>query len=537
MSATDTAGIEHRFDTSRFLLGSLPFVAALILLLGIFLATVHRGQFHGMDDAYITFRFARNLVDGHGPVFNSGERIEGYSSALHMLLISPALLFLSDESVYYYALAINALASVVALLVFHRCVRDCLAASAAIPAVFLFALTPSVWHYVWSGLESPLILLFQLLIWASVIRIREEPKPRHVTLLCTATVLSVLGRADGFVVPGLAVAYLLLIGRKRAAAYCALAAAMTLGAHVAFRCIYYGNPLPNTYYAKVGGSLAARFRVASRVLWRLAASKQFLVHLLILLATLVGQAVKIVKQHGTVRDTMSFEPFLAAGLLVYWFYIAGDALGERFLMILFPLGVFCLLRLLWKPRVKWGARVSAIVLLAALQLSPAIDWISSVSAKRHEEVDAWAHLGHHLGDYEKGKVLACDAIGKIGYYSRLHIIDMLGLCDEHIAHRKMKMVFPGHSKFDPVYVLERKPDLIAARIFYNMDLHWGLSRALYESAGYSVKYLNGAADPPVIDVRGFSDEQLRKRMLAGYDWAVLERDVGENSEQPHNLAR
>lgn len=35
----------------------------------------------------------------------------------------------------------------------------------------------------------------------------------------------------------------------------------------------------------------------------------------------------------------------------------------------------------------------------------------------------------------------------------------------------------------------------------------------------------------------FRDEIPRQhdRILAGYDWAVLERDVGENSEQPHNL--
>ena len=35
------------------------------------------------DDAYISFRYAANLVDGHGLVFNPGfERVEGYTNFL-----------------------------------------------------------------------------------------------------------------------------------------------------------------------------------------------------------------------------------------------------------------------------------------------------------------------------------------------------------------------------------------------------------------------------------------------------------------------
>lgn len=44
-----------------------------------------------VDDPYITFRYAANLLAGHGPVFNIGERVEGYTSPLHLLL-SAALL-------------------------------------------------------------------------------------------------------------------------------------------------------------------------------------------------------------------------------------------------------------------------------------------------------------------------------------------------------------------------------------------------------------------------------------------------------------
>src|SRR5688572_24026918 len=45
-----------------------------------------------LDDAYITFRYARHLAEGHGfGAWNhTGEHVEGYSSPLWMLLLGGA---------------------------------------------------------------------------------------------------------------------------------------------------------------------------------------------------------------------------------------------------------------------------------------------------------------------------------------------------------------------------------------------------------------------------------------------------------------
>ncbi len=37
------------------------------------------------DDAFISFRYVRNLIEGHGLVFNPGERVEGYTNFLWVL--------------------------------------------------------------------------------------------------------------------------------------------------------------------------------------------------------------------------------------------------------------------------------------------------------------------------------------------------------------------------------------------------------------------------------------------------------------------
>ena len=39
------------------------------------------------DDAFISFRYAKNLANGSGLVFNSGERVEGYTNFLWTLIL------------------------------------------------------------------------------------------------------------------------------------------------------------------------------------------------------------------------------------------------------------------------------------------------------------------------------------------------------------------------------------------------------------------------------------------------------------------
>jgi arabinofuranosyltransferase len=40
------------------------------------------------DDSYISFRFVKNFVQGNGLVFNPGEKVEGYTNLLWVLLLS-----------------------------------------------------------------------------------------------------------------------------------------------------------------------------------------------------------------------------------------------------------------------------------------------------------------------------------------------------------------------------------------------------------------------------------------------------------------
>ncbi len=62
---------------------------SLILSILIFLVFVYLFRDYSIDDAFITFRYAENLVEGHGLVFNPGGKpVEAYSNFLWLLVLA-----------------------------------------------------------------------------------------------------------------------------------------------------------------------------------------------------------------------------------------------------------------------------------------------------------------------------------------------------------------------------------------------------------------------------------------------------------------
>jgi hypothetical protein len=65
----------------------LILLVPVIVLLAIY-APTHNFFHHQYDDSYITYRYAINLAQGHGLVFNVGERTDAASSFLYALVLS-----------------------------------------------------------------------------------------------------------------------------------------------------------------------------------------------------------------------------------------------------------------------------------------------------------------------------------------------------------------------------------------------------------------------------------------------------------------
>src|SRR5438477_12672763 len=45
--------------------------------------------FQNVDDAYISFRYGKNLMNGYGLVYNKGEYVEGYTNFLWTIIMAP----------------------------------------------------------------------------------------------------------------------------------------------------------------------------------------------------------------------------------------------------------------------------------------------------------------------------------------------------------------------------------------------------------------------------------------------------------------
>jgi len=514
---------------------NLLHLAPLLLLIGGCLGQVGFGYFDhdfsghalGADDAFISYRYASNLVSGEGLVFNPGERVEGYSNLLYVLLVSAGLVFLNDDQAYGFSVAINLLFTVLTYLAFLWIARRTLRGHGPLVAVVLFSLTPSLWIWTGSGMETPLVLLLVVLTWGALEAGLETGDRRAGGFLGALAMIAVLSRADGFLTPLFAAGFCLLRGRRRLAMAIGGAMVLTLALLVAWRLWYYGYPLPNTYYVKVSGDLSDRISSGLDALWQVGTRQGLLVHVSILAGYL---AWAFAKRGRDAFGRLPFEACFGIAWLCYFVYVGGDVLFDRFLVPIFPLGILLALR--WSQ--EWSGKplattrlVLLLVALAAAHLTPfVIDY--RMAYLTGGKYDRWVTLGRHLREQHRGAVLAIDAAGKVPFFSGLRTIDMLGLNDEHLGHSDARPNFRvGHNKFDPDYVLGRTPDLVAAWMKPNLDLHWGIDRMRYERAGYRIRYLCSTNRRPpgkaIIDVSGLDASAIRRLRKRGYAYAVLER--------------
>lgn len=217
---------------------------------------------HVTDDAYISFRYARNLCDGMGLVFNIGERIEGFSNFTWVLISAIGLSAGCDPALF--AKLIGLASGIVSILCVYWCFNlfspskspsSALLAPLPAPlmAPLLIATSSFVCYWTFSGMETA---FFGLLLTLGIFLNSRETEASHPTsawifgLLC-------LTRPEGV---GFVLVYFGVINLQRAwrkelltpynlklhGILLAMGAAL-----LGFRLIYYGDWVPNTFYAKM----------------------------------------------------------------------------------------------------------------------------------------------------------------------------------------------------------------------------------------------------------------------------------------------
>lgn len=243
---------------------------------------------YSTDDPFITLRYAQNLVHRHGPVFNVGQRVEGFTSPLHLLLVTIAYLFPYGHGLLKVKLL--SLLFAVLTLVAARRLFDALELPPLVRTIGM-VLVGGSWSLAvasGNGLETTLTCWLTTLLVAGLVRGEASRRPVFIGL-CGAGLAAV--RPEGIVV-ALVLALVSLIAEPRKTAWWRRSAwfvgAVAADALIeAFRIAYYGQTLPNTYYAKAG-VLSTDFRSGLNYLTRLLPGVPSVMKVLLLLLALIG---------------------------------------------------------------------------------------------------------------------------------------------------------------------------------------------------------------------------------------------------------
>jgi hypothetical protein len=444
------------------------------VLLWLVYASRVLGQWEN-DDAYISYRYAWNLLHGNGLVYNPGDVVEGYTNFLWTLLAAAAMWAAFPPAGVMLAANISLAMGVVVLAwrVAGRMSRDRYVMPVAV--VVLLAVDGALMAYGarGSGMESIAFAFFTLLalvlLWPE-----SETSSRMRAWGGVALALAALTRPEGLLVAAVLLGIRTWHDRNLGlpAGRLLLSAALPMVAFVApyelWRLTYYGWPFPNTFYAKSGFSMALLERGWDYL--RVFAGERWLVS--------AGAVISLLLAFTTRPSRAGVRHPLAALVVAFSLYVlwaGGDYFpGWRFLVpVLVPLillGVDGLSAVAARAQHAGLLRPTIAALVAACTLFygySALDLQSPQSVLAQETrlhatyVAFWGSAGLWLRDNTPpGTLSAAKGAGAIAYYSERPIIDMYGLNDLHIGHLSVSAMGTGkagHEKSDPAYVLDQKP--------------------------------------------------------------------------------
>jgi arabinofuranosyltransferase len=447
---------------------TLPLLLAAVLVFA--LHTVYFWPWQE-DDAFISFRYAQNLADGRGLVFNPGEKIEGFSNPAWVLLSAGVIKLGGDPLAA--ARVVGLLGGILALWLSWRLaliLRPDAGATATL-APWILAVTPLLPRHATTGLET--VPYTALLAWG-VLAARSPAGPRFNLLLPAALLLLALLRPEGVLFALLIIGWRLwspgLLDRlpgdwrpHRAAGASPLELvvfAVLFAGFLAWRWHYYGQFLPNTYFAKMTGETAGFIDGVHYSLDFLRENGG---------AVLAGLylAVLLRRPPAALYWLMTLT---VAALTLFTVLAGGDWMHfYRFYVPAMPLLASCAAAGLGTfLELKGSSKdVTIKLVVAAMLLVSLVNIYKTERASARlvmPDVQGGTYLtdGYHEAarwireNTAPGTSLAVSDIGILGHESGRRIIDMFGLTDPHIARQEGRL----HFKNDPRHVLEQQPHTV-----------------------------------------------------------------------------
>ncbi|MCP4705521.1 MAG: hypothetical protein GY865_13050 [candidate division Zixibacteria bacterium] len=434
------------------------------------------------DDAFISFRYAKNLINGNGLVFNVGEVVEGYTNFLWTILIAGAMFIGLEPILFTQAVSFISYVIVFLLLIYISIkISNQSKSKTIVLPVAALAIIVQYDSQVWatSGLETYWVTA--LVTSAFAILIFAESKKTFLMAGVVLT-LAVLTRPDAMIFYMMAIPYIFLQNKKPIPnlIYYLIPLVIIYIPYWIIRYSYYGYPFPNTYYAKSAD--LSWYSQGFIYFWTYIKTYYSLILLLPAVAFIAIRLLDRLKTKKSISGT-KFRLWLLSILFIvpYIFYvirIGGDFMFARFFIPITPICFILLESVLSslniKPVMKFG--IGIIIVLSVLfrwaQFSPENHIISGIIDERTyypaEKIEQAKIDGARVKKYLDG----LDAI--IGFYGAkamlvyyaeapMAIECHAGLTDEFVAHQPLKYRGRiGHEKGAPEsYMLKRKINFIA----------------------------------------------------------------------------
>ena len=443
----------HHWGLGGFLC-AVPYLTLLAGAYSVFCVTT--------DDPFITYRYAANLLAGHGLVFNIGERVEGFSSPLHLLLCVLLLKIAPSLDILFKAKLLGLGFAALALWQTGRLARAAgLSDKESLLAQALVAVNNNFALAAVNGMETTLAVC---LVLASLLAFGREIEGRGGVLSAGLLFLALLTRPEAALLFAvLLVVRIVLTVRRRlpwwdmlgwASVFLLLTAGL-LGARLA----YYGLIVPNTYYAK---------QVTPQYAWRW--GPLYLLHPM--------SPVRIAWDYLRLYMPLWSTQWQALGTVVFWglallgsvrrgwwtgalaaivlaqmafvLHFGGDWMpGWRFLVPVLPLLAVLQVQGLRRLRGRGPARTAAAPVLAATLwvicaiVSAHDPWSNArLSTSGADLLPAdnalgrkWVAANRYIQDVlPAGSVIAYSEMGYAGYHNLdKSFIDVRGLTDPEIA--------------------------------------------------------------------------------------------------------
>ncbi len=232
---------------------ALPALLTALIVLTALAARLIPGP-RTIDDSYITFRYARNLLAGEGFVYNPGQPVQGTTTPLYTFMMAGIGLLTGGTQANFplNALVLNALADAATCFLLIRLGRRAGAVWPGYAAALAWAVAPFSVTFAVGGLETS---VYVLLLTGLALAYAEQR--RALTGLLGA--LAVLTRPDAVILVGpLILDRLVRAFRKTDEPLSArelLAFLVPTLSWAAFAALTFGSPIPHSVQAKAGAYL------------------------------------------------------------------------------------------------------------------------------------------------------------------------------------------------------------------------------------------------------------------------------------------